>query len=255
MRCQACGQDNPTEARFCSKCGSSLAAVTMPTTVIGVGASYDNGWRQMWKHFWMLLLILIIYWCISWVGSIFGSIFSFIPAAGGDAFVTFMVTSVFFQLAYNILLVFPLAYGLSFAYLKAARDDRLEVKDMFEAFHNYWNAVLNFLLVFLIVVVGFILLVVPGFVFACKLAFTPYLVVDRKMGAIEAIKESWRLTDGHAWKVFLIGLLAIPIAIAGFICFGVGIIIATIWITLAFAYLYHAVSSSAGLSNPKGELA
>jgi len=224
MRCQACGQDNPTEARFCSKCGSSLAAVTMPTTVIGVGASYDNGWRQMWKHFWMLLLILIIYWCISWVGSIFGSIFSFIPAAGGDAFVTFMVTSVFFQLAYNILLVFPLAYGLSFAYLKAARDDRLEVKDMFEAFHNYWNAVLNFLLVFLIVVVGFILLVVPGFVL-------------------------------HAWKVFLIGLLAIPIAIAGFICFGVGIIIATIWITLAFAYLYHAVSSSAGLSNPKGELA
>jgi len=52
------------------------------------------------------------------------------------------------------------------------------------------------------------------------------------------------MTSGHAWKVFLIGLLSIPIGIAGLICFGVGIIIAIMWITLAFASLYHAVSSS-----------
>jgi uncharacterized membrane protein len=254
MRCQTCGQDNPPEARFCSKCGSSLAAVTMPTIVIGVGASYDNGWRQMWKYFWMLLLIGIIYACISWVSSIF----SFLPAAGGDTLVSVMAISIassILSIAYNLLIVTPITYGLYFAYLKAARDDRLEVKDMFAAFHNYWNAVLASILVGLIVIVGSIFFIVPGIIFACKLAFTSYLVVDRKMGAIEAIKESWRLTDGHAWQVFLIGLLGIPIAIAGFICLGVGIIIAIIWITLAFAYLYHAVSSSAGLSNPKGELA
>ena len=40
------------------------------------------------------------------------------------------------------------------------------------------------LLVGVIVSIGFILLIVPGIVFACKLAFTPYLVVDRKMGVI-----------------------------------------------------------------------
>jgi uncharacterized membrane protein len=222
----------------------------MPTTVIGVGASYDNGWRQMWKYFWMLLLIGIIYACISWVGSVF----SFLPAMGGDAVVTPIAASIL-SVAYNLLIVAPLGYGLSFAYLKAARNDRLKVEDMFEAFHNYWNAVLASILVGLIVIVGFIFFIVPGIIFACKLAFTPYLVVDRKMGVIEAIKESWRLTNGHAWQVFLIGLLGIPIAMAGFICLGVGIIIAIIWITLAFAYLYHAVSSSAGLSNPKGELA
>jgi uncharacterized membrane protein len=95
-----------------------------------------------------------------------------------------------------------------------------------------------------IVVIGFILLIVPGIIFACKLAFTPYLVVDRKMEVIEAIKASWRMTNGHAWKVFLIGLLAIPIFIAGIICFGVGVIISIMWITMAFASLYHAVSTS-----------
>jgi len=70
----------------------------------------------------------------------------------------------------------------------------------------------------------------------------PYLVVDRKMEAIEAVKESWRMTSGYTWKLFLIGLLAIPISIAVLICFGFGIIFAIMWIHLAFASLYHAVS-------------
>ena len=87
-------------------------------------------------------------------------------------------------------------------------------------------------------------MIIPGIIFACKLAFTPYLVVDRKMEVIEAVKESWRMTDGHAWTVFLIGLLAIPICIAGLICFGVGIIVSLMWIRLTFASLYHAVSVS-----------
>ena len=68
------------------------------------------------------------------------------------------------------------------------------------------------------------------------------------MKVIEAVKESWRMTDGHAGTVFLIGLLAIPICIAGLICFGVGIILSIMWIRLAFASLYHAVAMSEEVS-------
>ena len=146
-------------------------------------------------------------------------------------------------IAYGILIVGPVDYGVSFSYLKASRADKLEIKNTFEAFQNYWNAVLASLLVFVIVGIGLILLIVPGIIFACKLAFTPYLVVDQKMEVIEAVKTSWSMTKGHAWKVFLIGLLAIPICIAGLICLGVGIILSFMWIRAAFASLYHAVST------------
>jgi len=149
---------------------------------------------------------------------------------------------------YGILIVNPIDYGISFAYLKAARNDKLEIRDMFEAFRNYWNAVLANLLVGAIVVVGFFLLIIPGIIFACKLAFTPYLVVDRRMAVIEAVKESWRMTNGHAWTVFLIGLLAIPISIVGLLCLVVGIIPASMWIRATFASLYHAVSTSGEVS-------
>ena len=238
MQCKICGQDNPSEARFCTNCGSPLVAAVEPSPVIGVGSSYGNGWRQLWKYFLVLFLIGIIFVLISSVSSVFN-----FAQGMGDAGAGAVVLGIL-SLAYGILLTNPISYGVSFAYLKAARGDKLETKNMFEAFHNYWNAVLAYLLVGVIVFIGFVLLIIPGIIFACKLAFTPYLVVDRKMQVIEAVKESWRMTNGHAWKVFLIGLLGIPISIAGLICFGVGIIVSIMWIELAVASLYHSVSLS-----------
>ena len=151
---------------------------------------------------------------------------------------------VVFGIVYGFLVTGPISYGMAFVYLKASRGDKPEIRDAFAAFNTYWNAVLASLLVLVICALGFILLIIPGIIFSCKLAFTPYLVVDRKMKVIEAIKESWRMTGGHEWKVFFISLLAIPISIAGLICLGVGVIISTMWISLAFASLYHAISMS-----------
>ncbi|MFC1943855.1 hypothetical protein ACFLWO_04710 [Chloroflexota bacterium] len=202
-----------------------------------VGASYRNGWRQIRKYFLELFLIGLIGLVIT------------IPSGMGSGEAQDGATAVgilgVLGLIYGILIANPTEYGISFAYLKAARNDKPEIRDMFEAFRNYWNAVLADLLVGAIVAIGLFLLIIPGIIFGCKLAFTPYLVVDRKMDVIEAVKESWRMTNGHAWTVFLTGLLAIPIIILGLICFVVGIIPAIMWITAAFASLYHAVSSSA----------
>jgi uncharacterized membrane protein len=214
------------------KADSMQSSIVLAPTV---DASYGNGWHQMWKYFLELFLIGIIGWVIGIPSGMEGW------AQGETSAVT---TIGIIGFIYGILVVGPTDFGVSFAYLKAARSDKLEIGNMFEAFRNYWNTVLANILVGVIVVIGLILLIIPGIIFACKLAFTPYLVVDRKMEVIEAIKASWRMTDGHAWTVFLIGLLAIPICIAGLICFGVGIIVSIMWIRLTFASLYQAVSVS-----------
>ena len=212
------------------------------TLAPGVGSAYANGWRQLWKYFLVLFVIGIIGFIIGIPTGMYGW-------AQGAAAVGILS---FLAFVYSILVNGPVQYGVTFAYLKAARGDKLEIKDMFEAFRNYWNAVLASLLVGVIIGIGFVLLIVPGIIFACKLAFTPYLVVDRKMAVMEAIEESWRMTGGHAWKVFLIGLLSIPICIAGLLCCCVGIIISIMWVSLAFASLYHAVSSSGKASVREG---
>jgi uncharacterized membrane protein len=208
----------------------------------GVGPAYSNGWRQLWKYFGYLLLIGIIYYAISAVGSI-PQIISQFAASYDITPVWLAFPFAIVSIVYSLFVANPLGYGVQFAFLKAARRDRLEVGDMFAAFKNYWSAVGCSFLVGIIVGVGFIFVIVPGIFLACKLAFVPYLVVDRKMGVGEAFSASWNMTRGHAWKVFLIGLLGIPIMIAGLIVFGIGAIISVMWISTAFASLYHAVSA------------
>jgi uncharacterized membrane protein len=199
-----------------------------------VGSAYGHGWTQMWKYILELLLIMIVAFLLS------------IPSSGLSAASEIEGVGAFFlgifSLAYLVLVQWPIEYGVAFAALKAVRGEKLEVKDMFQSFQNYGNVVLANILTGLIIVIGIILLIIPGIIFACKLAFVPYLVGDRKMEAIEAVKASWRMTDGYAINVFLIGLLAIFIALAGLICLIVGIIPAIIWIELAFASLYYAVT-------------
>lgn len=134
-----------------------------PPPVMGVGSSYGHGWRQLWKHFLILFLIGIIVTLISSPPSIVGGIAQETKDAGAAALGIF-------SLVYGILLFTPLGYGSSFVYLKAARNDPLDIKDMFEGFKNYWNAVLASLLVAAICGIGIVLLIVPGIIFACKLA-------------------------------------------------------------------------------------
>ncbi len=213
-----------------------------PVILPNVGACYGHGWKQMWKYILELLLISILSFLISipsWGLSIAQKI-----EAEGPGVVVLIIFLVVFSLAYTVLIQWPIEYGVSFASLKAARGDRLEVKNMFDVFKNYINAVLAYLLTFIIVVVGFLFLIIPGIIFACKFAFVPYLIVDRKMEAVAAVKEGWRMTTGHALTIFFMGFLAIFICIAGFVCCIVGIIPAIIWIRLASASLYHSVSTS-----------
>jgi uncharacterized membrane protein len=211
--------------------GSQPSLVTLKPGVI---SSYSSGWKQLWKHFRELFLIGVIYLVLSLALDI----------------VTFIPIGTVFALLYATFFFAPFGCGQKYAYLKASRGDKVEVQDMFTVFQNYWNTVGAYLLTTIIVVIGFILLIAPGIFLACKLAFVPYLVVDKKLGATEAIRASWNLTKGHGWKVFFIGLLAIPIVIAGLICLIVGVIVSAMWIQTAVASLYHAVSREKEMGKP-----
>jgi hypothetical protein len=210
-----------------------------------IGDSYGNGWRQLWKYFLELLLIGIVVFLFglpiaipTLIGNLnmnFGNMSN--PMELPPSFFTYFL----YIIAYSVLLLNPLQYGVKYAYLKAARGAKVEVRDMFSFTTNYPNAVLAKLLSSFVIGIGCVMLVIPGIVFACKLAFVPYLVMDKKMDAVEAMKTSWRMTDGHTIDIFVMGLLAIPVFVVGFACLFVGIIPAIMWIKLSFASIYHGV--------------
>lgn len=201
-----------------------------------VGSSYGLSWEVMKKNFLELLLVVVIY--------IVATIPIGIGRAGAEAagLGAGGVLLGLFSLAYGLFVVGPLSYGMAYIFLKVIRGENFDIADMFDCFKsNYLNIVLANLLTGAIIVAGLIVFIIPGIIFACKLAFVPYLVMDKNLEVIEAVKTSWSMTRGHALTIFLMGLLAFPIAILGLILLLVGIVPASIWIEGGFAAIYHAV--------------
>ena len=67
---------------------------------------------------------------------------------------------------------------------------------------RFWSIVLVGVLCALAIAVGFILLIVPGFIVLTFLACAiPALVIEDKRGR-EALRRSWDLVRGHGWHVF-----------------------------------------------------
>jgi uncharacterized membrane protein len=165
-----------------------------------------------------------------------------------DKFEWFLVPLVFFGMAYGIFVAGPIGYGTRWVFLKAVRGERVEIGDIFSVFQrNYWNAVVANIVVSVIVGLGIVTLIVPGIIFACRLAFVPYLVVDRKMDVMDALRVSWDMTRGYDWHIFFMEFLAFWIAVGGLILLIVGIFISIIWISTAFATMYHAVELKNGV--------
>lgn len=144
--------------------------------------------------------------------------------------------------AYSLLFLPVVKYGGDLLYLRGIRNGKVDISELFDGFKkNYLNIVLAYLLTFAIIGIGFVFLIIPGIIFACRLVFVPYLVMDKDMEAVAAVEKSWAMTKGYGWKIFGMGLLAILIFIAGLLCFIVGVFISIIWVHAAFASMYHAI--------------
>jgi hypothetical protein len=204
------------------------------------GASYSIGWKVLWVYFVELLVVGIVYSVLSGPVSVF--------QWQVDKFAWFLVPLAMFAIAYGVFVAGPIGYGAKWVFLKAVRGERVEIRDIFVVFQkNYWNAVIANIVVGVIVGLGIVMLIVPGIIFSVRLAFVPYLVVDREMDVMDALRVSWDMTRGHGWPIFFMGLLAIPVVIAGLLCLAVGVIISVMWITAAFAVIYHTVELKDGI--------
>ncbi len=204
------------------------------------GRSYSIGWKVLWASFVELLVISIVYFILTGPVSV--------VQWEIDSFEWFLVPLALFGITYGIFVAGPIQYGASWVFLKAVRGERIEVRDIFVVFQrNYWNVVIAHIVVAVIIGMGIIMLIVPGIIFACRLAFVPYLVVDREMDVMEALRVSWDMTRGYGWQIFLMGLLAIPVVLLGFLCLVVGVFVSVMWILTAFATMYHAVEMKEGI--------
>lgn len=217
--------------------------------VPGFKNSFRTGWKVMKDNFLRLFLVVIILSVL--VGPFKIPNFKFdlgdIPGVNDNfgKFIGLGIFAAFFGLIafiYSFLVAPVFQYGGNLIFVHSVRRIKPDFELLIRGFsENYLHIILANLLVLALVVLGFIALIVPGIIIACRLAFVSYLVMDKKLDPIEAVETSWRLTRGHGWKIFFMGFASFFIIIFGVIMVVVGLFPALIWIGSSFAALYQSV--------------
>jgi len=137
---------------------------------------------------------------------------------------------------------FVVQMGLIKVSLKFCDGTKGKLDDLLSSFDLLFKFIGGTFLYGLIIMAGFVLLVVPGIIWAVKFSLTPYFIVDRNLGPIEALKASSKATKGAKWDLFLFGLLLGLINLAGALAFVVGLFVTMPVTMLAYAHAYRTLA-------------
>ena len=160
--------------------------------------------------------------------------------------ISFVVGSVGMGLG-SLVLSGALTFGFNRTMVQIYRGQTPQFETYFDGFQHFLQTLILFLLVTTICMVGFVLLFIPGLIAAVGLSQAFYVLQDRpELGAIEALKESWRLvwSQGHFWKVVGLGLLSLFVILLGALAFGIGLFFAIPLVSVAGAGLYDELKAN-----------
>ena len=89
--------------------------------------------------------------------------------------------------------------------------------------------------------IGYVLCFLPAIVFAFFTQYTIYFVVDRRMGAVDAIKASVSFVRGHLVECLVFQLLSGLVLVVGMMLCGIGLLAAAPVVVLAAACTFRVL--------------
>lgn len=185
---------------------------------MGVGELLKEGWRIYQDNFFLLVLIV----ALSLIPATF---LSFVPFIG----------AVFYLLGY-IFMSLALLYALS----QILENEPVEIE---ESYRIAWERFPSFLWVSLlygvIIFIGFLLLIVPGIIFAVWYGFCFYVFIGEGKRGWESLKRSRELVRGWWWQVFWREF------VIGVVNYG-GVILVALFIAGIFALLLPGIGFTKG---------
>jgi uncharacterized membrane protein len=201
------------------------------------GSCIRFGWETFKKRPWFLIGVTLV---VGIIEQIINAPYRTASAAHASPIIQIATYLASFLL---LCLVYMGLYHLT---LKAHDDaERVSWNDLWHPQH-YGSFVAASIMYFVIIAVGFALLIIPGIILLLVFAFPFYPIIERGLGPIEAFRYSKRITAGYRWQLLLLMILSVLAVILGMICLLVGVLVALPVIGLANVHAYRTLQKIAG---------
>lgn len=87
--------------------------------------------------------------------------------------------------------------------------------------------VFTHMLVAVFIMIGYALFIIPGIILTYGLSMVTYVMLDHDLKYMDAIKASWKLTNGYKFSLFGLHILCSLLTFAGMLAMCVGVFVAT----------------------------
>lgn len=164
-----------------------------------------------------------------------------LTTTGGGSFVTTFIVSMLFA-ALTTVVQLAVQVGIIKGSLQLSRGQSVSVGSAFAGV-NWGQVILTAVLIGIGTLVGLILCVLPGLIWIFLTSYSLYYVVDRDMGAVDAIKASISMVSKNLGPLFLFWLASMAITILGLCACLVGVLVAYPVVILAQAYTFRTFNN------------
>ncbi len=129
--------------------------------------------------------------------------------------------------------------GISTYFLGYSRMKEMPFETLFSGFKNYVSSLVLFLLVYIFIILGFILFIIPGIIAALNYSQAYYILSENpEMGAFEALRRSKEMMQGHRIRFFLLQLSFLGWAILCLCTLGIGLLWLCPYVNITNAKFY-----------------
>lgn len=200
-----------------------------------------RGWRITIDNLWLLVGLQVALFALFLLASV---LINFAFPADENA-------SVFSQLMNSLLgNIMGVFAGLGFTNYALRLSDykSINFQDFFAKSHLFLKYFIAELLYVICAAIGFLCLIIPGFIIITRFSLFGYFIVDKELGPIEALERSWKTVRGASWGVFGFLLVSFLVLLVGLLCLGAGLLIAFPTVTIATAFLYRTLLNQTDLT-------
>jgi uncharacterized membrane protein len=159
--------------------------------------------------------------------------------------IVFVVVTIAQRLPYlgellNFVTSGAVAFGIYGYYLRVARGERPPFMALTDGFPQLWLTFKLYFFMTLFTLLWMLLFIVPGIIAAIRYSQAYYIAKDNpEIGALEAIRRSKAMMDGHKGRLFVLALSFIGWLLLGALAVGIGLLWVYPYMMTTFAHFHE----------------